>query len=141
MKCQTWADLSAFAAIADAGSFTKAAVGLGVSPSALSHAMRAMEERLGVRLLNRSTRSVSATEAGKQLLERLRPAMQDPDETLSRFDENRTIPSGRIRISAHRTAAMFAVAPHLPAFARQYPDLQIELAVEDGSISSRSRSM
>jgi DNA-binding transcriptional LysR family regulator len=134
MKRQTWADLSLFAAIADAGSFTGAAGMLGVSPSALSHAMRAMEQRLGVRLLNRSTRSVAATEAGERLLAALRPATGELDDVLRGLEEDRERPAGRIRISAHRTAAILAIVPKLPAFALAYPDVHVELAVEDGLV-------
>jgi DNA-binding transcriptional LysR family regulator len=134
MNRQTWADLSTFAAIADAGSFTGAAKSLGISPSALSHAMRAMETRLGVRLLNRSTRSVAPTEAGERLLARLRPALDELDATVRRLEEDRDKPAGRIRISAHKTASALAIEPKLPAFASAYPDVQVELAIEDGLV-------
>jgi DNA-binding transcriptional LysR family regulator len=134
MNRHTWSDLSIFAAIADAGSFTAAAKKLGVSASALSHSMRAMEERLGVRLLNRSTRSSAPTEAGERLLARLRPAMSDLEDVVLRLEECRDRPAGRVRISAHRTGAMLAIAPKLPAFAKKYPDVQVELAVEDGLV-------
>jgi DNA-binding transcriptional LysR family regulator len=134
MNRHTWSDLSIFAAIADAGSFTAAAKKLGVSASALSHSMRAMEERLGVRLLNRSTRSSAPTEAGERLLARLRPAMSDLEDVVLRLEEGRDRPAGRVRISAHRTGAMLAIAPKLPAFAKKYPDVQVELAVEDGLV-------
>lgn len=134
MDRQTWHDLSAFAAIAEAGSFTQAAKLIGVSPSALSHVIRAMEQRLGIRLLNRSTRSVAPTEAGERLLERLRPAIVDLNTTMLQLKDDRERPAGRIRISAHRTAAVLAIAPKLPAFTRRYPDIQVELAVEDGLV-------
>lgn len=139
MKRQTWHDLSTFSAIADAGSFTAAAGILGVSRSALSHAMSAMEERIGVRLLNRSTRSVAPTEAGERLLERLQPAMRDLDDTVRHLEENKARPAGRLRISAHRTAALLAIAPKLPGFAKAYPDVQVELAVEDGFVDIVSK--
>ena len=139
MKRQTWHDLSTFAAIADAGSFTAAAGILGVTRSSLSHAMSAMEERLGVRLLNRSTRSVAPTEAGERLLAKLHPAMSDLDDAIRRLEEDKERPAGRIRISAHRTAALLAIAPRLPGFARSYPDVQVELAVEDGLVDIVSK--
>lgn len=139
MKRQTWTDLSTFAAIADAGSFTAAAAALGVTPSALSHAVRAMEERIGVRLLNRSTRSVAPTEAGERLLARLRPAIGDLDDVIRRLEEDRDRPAGRIRVSAHRTAATLSIAPRLPAFAKAYPDVQVELAIEDGLVDIVAR--
>lgn len=134
MKRQTWHDLSTFYAIADAGSFTAAAVALGVSRSALSHAMSAMEARLGVRLLNRSTRSVAPTEAGERLLASLKPAMSELDETMRLLEQDRARPAGRIRISVHRSAAQLVIAPRLPAFAEAYPDIQVELAVDDGLV-------
>lgn len=134
MKRQTWTDLSTFAAIAERGSFTAAAVSLGVTPSALSHAMRAMEERMGVRLLNRSTRSVAPTEAGERLIARLRPAIADLEDMLRSLEEDKERPAGRIRISAHRSAATVSIAPRLPAFAQDYPDVQVELAIEDGLV-------
>ena len=134
MNRQTWNDLSTFAAIAEAGSFTGAAKPLGVSPSALSHAMRAMEARLGVRLLNRSTRSVAPTEAGERLLARLRPALVDLGATIRQLEDDSDKPAGRIRISAHQTAAALAIEPKLPAFAKAYPDVQVELAIEDGLV-------
>ncbi len=134
MRRDTWADLAIFAAIADAGSFTGAAATLGVSPSALSHAMRAMEARLGVPLLNRTTRSVAPTEAGERLLATLRPAMRDLSSALEALDAARTRPAGRLRISAHRTAALHAVMPYLPRFAAACPDVDVELVVEDGLV-------
>ena len=139
MNRQTWADLSTFAAIAEAGSLTAAAGKLGVSPSALSHAMRAMEERMGIRLLNRSTRSVAPSEAGERLLAKLRPAMADLSETVDRLLDDRTRPAGRVRVSAHRTAATLALVPRLAAFGRAYPEVQVELSVEDGLVDIVSR--
>src|ERR1700752_711739 len=92
------ADLTAFVAIADQGSFRKAAQRLGVTPSALSHTMRQLEERLDVRLLQRTTRSVSLTDAGLRLLERLRPAMDQIAGALADLGEGRHHPAGRLRI-------------------------------------------
>src|SRR5580693_210141 len=94
------ADLSAFVAVADHLSFRAAAAQLGVTPSALSHSMRQLEERLGVRLLNRSTRSVSATDAGLRLLERLRPAMSQIADALEGVNQERQRPFGRLRLHA-----------------------------------------
>ena len=136
MKKQTWTDLSTFAAIADSGSFTAAAGRLGVSPSALSHAMRAMEDRLGVRLLNRSTRSVAPTEAGERLLLKLRPALAELSVAVDQLHDDRARPAGRVRVSAHRTAATLVLVPRLPAFARAFPDVQVELAI----VRSRSHA-
>src|ERR1700748_2615428 len=92
------ADLTAFVAVADRLSFRAAASRLGVTPSALSHTMRQLESRIGVRLLNRTTRSVSLTDAGLRLLERLRPAIDQIDGALEGLNEERQRPSGRLRL-------------------------------------------
>src|SRR5271170_538047 len=94
------ADLNAFVAVADLRSFRAAASRLGVTPSALSHSMRQLEERLGVRLLHRTTRSVSVTDAGQRLLERLRPAIDQIAGALEGVNEERQRPIGRLRIVA-----------------------------------------
>src|SRR6266852_3660690 len=99
------ADLTAFAAVADHLSFRAAASQLGVTPSALSHSMRQLEERLGVRLLNRTTRSVSLTDAGRRLLERLQPAMSQIAGALESLNEERERPFGRLRIHVSHMAA------------------------------------
>ena len=132
MERGDWSDLAVFAAIADTGSFTKAAARLGVSASAVSHAMRTMEARLGVRLLNRTTRSVAPTDAGERLLARLLPAMDEVAGALAALDAQRERPSGRVRISAHRAAAMQCVLPRLARFAIQFPEVTVELVVDDG---------
>lgn len=134
MQRETWSDLAVFAAIAEAGGFSPAARRLGVSPSALSHAMRGLEARLGVRLLNRTTRSVAPTEAGERLLATLAPAMAGLEEVLATIDADRARPAGRVRISAHRTAALHTLLPRLPAFIAAYPDVTVELSVEDGLV-------
>src|ERR1700732_12710 len=94
------ADLSAFVAVADHLSFRAAASQLGVTPSALSHSMRQLEERLGVRLLHRTTRSVAVTAAGMRLLERLRPAISEIASALEDLNQERERPLGRLRIYA-----------------------------------------
>src|SRR6478672_9051238 len=94
------ANLTAFVAVADQRSFRAAAPRLGVTPSALSHSMRQLEERLGVRLLHRTTRSVSVTDAGRRLLDRLRPAIDQIAGALENLDQERIRPSGRLRIFA-----------------------------------------
>ncbi len=134
MDQETWPDLAIFAAIAELGSFTKAAVRFGVSASALSHRVRAMEARLGVRLLNRTTRSVAPTAAGEQLLARLRPAIGEIAAALEGLNEQRDRPAGRVRINAHRGAALHAVLPRLAAFADAYPDITVELVIDDGLV-------
>lgn len=132
MDRDTWNDLAVFAAIVEAGGFTRAGVRLGVSASALSHRMRLMEGRMGVRLLNRTTRSVAPTEAGERLLASLRPAMAEVDAALIALDVDRARPAGRVRITAHRSAAFGLVLPRLKRFAIDYPEITVELTVDDG---------
>src|ERR1700684_3884689 len=105
------ANLTAFVAVADQRSFRAAASRLGVTPSALSHSMRQLEERLGVRLLHRTTRSVSVTDAGFRLLERLRPAIDQIAGALENLNQERKRPLGRLRIYATHTAATAVIAP------------------------------
>src|ERR1700739_2443638 len=123
------ADLSAFVAVADHLSFRAAASQLGVTPSALSHSMRQLEERLGVRLLNRTTRSVSVTDAGLRLLERLRPAVSQIAGALEDLNQERQRPSGRLRIYAISLAAEAVIAPIWGRFLSTYPEVHLELAV------------
>jgi DNA-binding transcriptional LysR family regulator len=123
--------LSAFLLVAEERSFTRAAKRLGVSPSAMSHAMRVLEERLGVRLLTRTTRSVAPTEAGEQLLVRLRPALAEVDEALGRISELRNKPAGRVRLLVPRLAAASVLAPKLGQFARDYPDILLDVTTND----------
>ncbi|RYF91133.1 MAG: LysR family transcriptional regulator [Caulobacteraceae bacterium] len=134
MHRETWNDLAIFAAIVDAGGFTAAGARLGVTASALSHRMRAMETRLGMRLLNRTTRSIAPTEAGERLLASLRPAMAEVDAALAALDSDRARPAGRVRISAHRSAAFGVVLPRLEQFGRDYPEVTVELIVDDGLV-------
>ncbi|QBM76588.1 LysR family transcriptional regulator [Sphingomonas sp. AAP5] len=124
-------DLAAFAAVARARSFTRAAAELGLSPSALSHAMRSLEARLGVRLLARTTRSVAPTAAGERLLSSLGPALQEVARGLSALADWRGIPSGAIRLTTFGYAARTVLAPILPQFLREHPDISVEVIVED----------
>jgi DNA-binding transcriptional LysR family regulator len=123
------ADLTAFVAVADHLSFRAAASRLEVTPSALSHSMRQLEERLGVRLLHRTTRSVSVTDAGLRLLERLRPAMAEIAGALEDLNEGRQRPLGRLRIYANPVAASAVIAPIWGRFLSTYPEVHLELAV------------
>ncbi|WP_055325202.1 LysR family transcriptional regulator [Ralstonia solanacearum] len=123
-------ELTAFIAIAEQRNFRAAAGMLGVSPSALSHAMRNLEARLGVRLLNRTTRSVSLTEAGEQLLRRVRPAVADLEDAVNEVASERNRPSGSIRISASESAARPIVRHVLPDFLAAYPDIHVECVVD-----------
>ena len=131
MKREDWSDLVVFATIAEERSFTKAAARLGVSSSALSHTMTALEARLGVRLLHRTTRSVAPTDAGERLLGGIGPAMIDIAAAVDTLGELREIPAGRVRITAYRSAALKLIAPHLPEIATRFPEVQLEIIVDD----------
>lgn len=124
--------LSAFLQVAREGSFTRAATALGVSPSALSQSMRALERKLDVRLLHRTTRSVSLTEEGRQLLEQVAPALQAVEHAVQAIDDHRGRPTGEIRINTSRMAARCLLEPHLPEFARRHPGIRLELVLDDG---------
>ena len=128
------ADLNAFVAVADLRSFRAAASRLDVTPSALSHSMRQLEERLGVRLLHRTTRSVSVTDAGLRLLERLRPAIDQITGALEDLNEERQRPLGRLRIYANHLAAAAVIAPIWGRFLSTYPDVHLELALGSAPI-------
>jgi len=124
-------DLAAFAAVARTRSFTRAAAAIGLSPSALSHAMRNLEERLGVRLLARTTRSVAPTAAGERLLRSLDPALAEVAEGLAALADWRGAPSGAIRLTTFQYAALTILAPRLPAFLLEHPDVSVEVIVDD----------
>ena len=128
------ANLTAFVAVADQRSFRAAASRLGVTPSALSHSMRQLEERHGVRLLHRTTRSVSVTDAGWRLLDRLRPAIDQITGALEDLDEERRRPFGHLRIYAGHMAAAAIIAPVWGRFLATYPDVHLELRVDDTPI-------
>lgn len=130
MDREDWGSLAAFAVVAEERSFTRASARLGVSPSALSHTMRRLEERLGVQLLARSTRSVSTTQAGERLLARLNPAINEIATAVEQLGEISGRPSGHIRISAPGEAARRVIAPALPKFVEAYPDIVVEVLIE-----------
>jgi DNA-binding transcriptional LysR family regulator len=120
-------DLLAFLAIARERSFTRAAAKLGVSQSALSHSLRGLESRLGLRLLNRTTRSVSPTEAGERLQQRIGPRFEEIDAELAALSELRDKPAGTIRISATDHVANAILLPKLQKFLADYPDVTVEI--------------
>jgi DNA-binding transcriptional LysR family regulator len=130
MRREDWPDLAAFAAIAEERSFTRAAAHLGVSTSALSHALSALEGRLGVRLLSRTTRSVAPTAAGERLLATLKPAMDDVASALDSLGILRDRPAGHVRLTVH-SLAMRWLMPRLPAFARDFPDVIVDITVDN----------
>jgi DNA-binding transcriptional LysR family regulator len=123
-------DLAAFQIVADEGSFTRAAAKLGMSQPALSHAMNALERRLGLRLLARTTRSVAPTDAGQRLLRMLRPALADIEAGLASLSELRDTPSGSLRISVPKPAAGFVMTA-LAQFLPTYPDIAVEVVSDD----------
>ncbi len=133
MRRNELADLTAFVAIADHLSFRAAAAQLRVTPSALSHTMRQLEERLETRLLNRTTRSVSLTGAGHRLLQRLRPAVEQIATALEDIDRERGRPSGRLRLTITSTAAA-AVAQLWARFLSTYPEVELEVHVDSAPV-------
>ncbi len=120
-------ELSAFRMVAEERSFTRAAARLGVSQSALSHSMRGLEERLGLQLLARTTRSVSPTAAGAALLDELAPALERIERAVAESRKLREKPAGRIRIIIPRTATQMVLLPKLAQFARTYPEIVLEI--------------
>ena len=122
--------LTAFVAVAEEKSFTRAAKRQSVSPSAISHAIRGLEETLGVRLIARTTRSVALTEAGEQLLDRLRPALKDLGESLQVVSGSRAKPVGRVRLLIPRYA-FSVIAPKLGELIRRYPDIILDITTDD----------
>jgi DNA-binding transcriptional LysR family regulator len=132
MRRDDLGDLAAFLAVADAGSFTRAAARLGTSQSALSHILKRLEARLGLRLLTRTTRSVAPTQAGERLIETLRPALDDIDARLVALAALREKPAGTIRINTSEHAAETVLWPKLARFLADYPDIQVELTIEHG---------
>ena len=125
-------DLLAFVTIAREGSFTRAAAQLGVSQSALSHTLRELEARLGIRLLTRTTRSVSMTEAGEHLYESVAPRLEDIQAELAMMGQFRDTPVGTVRINTTGHAADLYVWPRLSPVLAQYPQLKVEVAVDYG---------
>ena len=131
MRRDELGDLSAFLAVAQEQSFTRAAAKLGTSQSALSHTIRRLEERLGIRLLTRTTRNVSTTEAGKRLLDTMHPAVDSIRRELENLSELRDRPSGTIRITTPEHAAQTVLWPVIDKFLGDYPDVHIELNAEN----------
>jgi DNA-binding transcriptional LysR family regulator len=124
--------LAMFQAVAQAGSFTKAAAQLGVSQSALSHSLRRLEVKLGLRLLNRSSRSIAPTEAGERLLETLGPALEQIDARIASLTALRDQPAGTIRISAAEHSARTLLWPAVDRLVARYPDIRVEINVNAG---------
>jgi DNA-binding transcriptional LysR family regulator len=127
-------DLLAFISVARERSFTRAAAQLGVSPSALSHAIRGLEERLGLRLLNRTTRSVTPTEAGERLLQTIGPRLDEIDAELAALSDLREKPAGTLRITADEHALSSVLWPALRTLLPDYPDIKVEVVTDYGLI-------
>ncbi len=131
MRRQNINDLLAFLAVAKDRSFTKSAAKLGVSPSALSHTIRRLESRLGLRLLTRTTRSVSPTEAGERLLQTVGPWIEEIEGELEALSELREKPAGTIRITAGDHPAHSVLWPKLAKLLPKYPDIKVEVTVDN----------
>jgi DNA-binding transcriptional LysR family regulator len=132
MKRDNFGDLRAFIAVAREGSFTKAAAQLGVSQSALSHTVSALEARLGIRLLTRTTRSVSPTEAGERLIQTIGPRFDEIEDGVAALTNLRDKPAGTIRLTCAEHAASTVLWPKLGGFMQQYPDITLEINVDYG---------
>jgi DNA-binding transcriptional LysR family regulator len=131
MRRDELGDLSAFMVVAEERSFTRAAAKLGTSQSALSHTVRRLETRLGLRLLVRTTRNVAPTEAGERLLQTLRPAFDDIEQRVAALGDLRDRPAGTIRITAGEHAARTVLWPALEKLLPTYPDIKVEISVDD----------
>lgn len=127
-------DMSAFVAVAQAGSFRGAAKGAGLSASSLSEAVRRLEAKLGVRLLNRTTRSVAPTEAGARLLERLLPALGEVEAALDVVNAFRDRPAGKLRLNVPGSAARLVLPAIIPPFLKAYPDIAMEVVVDESFV-------
>jgi len=131
MRGTQFAELSAFVAVAEHRNFTKAAAQLGMSRPALSQTIHSLEDRFGVRLLNRTTRSVALTEAGERLLADAQPVLDGIDQAIEHLNAFRDTPSGALRLSVSRLAASLLVGPLLPQFLAKFPDIKLEIAADD----------
>src|SRR4030088_3350717 len=129
-------DLAAFVAVARLRHFRRAAVELRMSAPSLSQRMRDLEERLGVRLLNRTTRSVAPTEAGERLLQRLAPALKDVVDATLGVRNMRDVPSGRLRINGPEPALRLVLAPMVAPFLKRYPQIDLEILAGSSLINS-----
>lgn len=130
MRGNDFAEMNAFVAVADQGSFTKAATALAVSITTVSQSIRALEGRLGVRLFNRTTRSVALTEAGERLLEQVRPLLAGFEEALESVSGFRDKPAGRLRVTVVPPVSRKVLAPILAGFLERYPDIALEVSVD-----------
>src|SRR5260370_3969207 len=130
MRGTQFAQLTAFVAVAENRSFTKAASHLGIKAPSLSHAIRSLEEQFGVRLLNRTTRSVALTDAGEQLLGHLTPVLESVDRAIDAVNEFRDKPTGTLRLTVHPVAAVTVIGPMVARFSAGYPEISLDISVE-----------
>jgi DNA-binding transcriptional LysR family regulator len=136
MRGVEYAELKSFLAVAQHGSFRRAADALAVSPSAISHTLRALEDRLDARLLNRTTRSLSLTEAGRELQHRLAPAFAEIDQAVTALRRPAAHPSGLVRLTAPRLAMQMVLQPLLGRFLVACPHVRLEVVVDDALVDS-----
>jgi len=134
MRASRFVELNAFVAVAERKSFTRAADDLGMSTSALSQTIRGLEDGLGVRLLNRTTRSVEVTEAGGQVLERVRPLLGEFAAIVGSVSDSRDKPAGRLRLTVPPPVASFVLPPLLRRFLERYPDIVVDVTVENALV-------
>lgn len=134
MRGSQFAELRAFVEVATAGNFARAAIRLDLAPSTLSQTIRTLEERLGTRLLYRSTRSLSLTEAGRHLLERVRPAFDEIEAAVESINDFRDTPGGILRLSVSSVPAQMIVAPLLKEFLQAHPAIRLEIDVDKANI-------
>ncbi len=132
MRGSEFTELKAFVAVAERASFARAADHLGLSPSALSQTIRQLESRLGVRLLNRTTRSVTTTEPGRRLHERMAPILREMDDAVTQAMGTSARAAGTLRINTLSMAAKKVIAPRLGRFARANPDVVLDIVIDDG---------
>src|SRR5208283_1877739 len=130
MLTPNFTEVSALLAVLEQKSFTKAAEKLGLSPARVSELVRNLEERLGVRLAERTTRSVAATPAGERLLERLRPLLDDYQAALESLNDFRSRPAGALRLTVAPPAADFVLAPLVARFLSQYPEITLDVSID-----------
>lgn len=131
MNRAQFAELNAFVAVAERANFARAAAHLGINASTISQTIRALEDRLGMRLLNRTTRSVALTEAGEKLLERIRPALTELGAAVEDLNELRDIPTGTLRLNVSSVAAEVVIAPVMKSFLATYPAVSLDITVDD----------
>jgi len=132
MRHGDFSELAAFIAVAEAGSFTRAAAKLGLSQSAVSYSVRMLEQKLGVRLISRTTRSLSLTDAGQRMLRNLRPSFENIENEIAAISALRDKPTGTIRVTTFRYAATSVLWPVVTKFLAEYPDIEMEIMVDEG---------